>query len=188
MDLIALIVLAIGLSMDSLVIALASGAIVGSHKPVNVLKIAGMLGFIQMALTVFGWSVGSAFAQYIYTFDHWLAFAILFGLGCKVIYDAVKGEHDKKPFNPLDIRVMFSLAVAASIDAAAVGLSLSLVNSPIFEPAIVVGVVTFVIAALGVVFGSKASQRFSFRIHLIGGIILILIGCCILVQHVFLRS
>lgn len=86
MDIIQIIVLAIGLSMDSLVIALASGAILGNHQPINVLKIAGLLALMQMSLTVFGWSVGTTFVEYIGQYDHWIAFAIFFFLGARVIF------------------------------------------------------------------------------------------------------
>lgn len=183
MDLIRIIGLAIGLSMDSLVIALASGAIICNHKAINILKIAGMLGFVQMALTVFGWVAGSSFAQYIYSFDHWVAFGILTTLGGKVLYEAIKNEDTGKAFNPLNIRIMFGLAIAASIDAAAVGLSSSLIGSPILQLSIIVGVVTFIISAFGVYFGCKVGQRYNTKINIIGGAILIAIGCSVLYQH-----
>lgn len=181
-----MIILAIGLSMDSLIIALTSGAIIGDHKPTNVLKIAGMLAFIQMGLTVFGWFVGTTFARYIDQYDHWVAFGILSFLGIRVIIEALKDEEDRRAFNPLNIKVMFGLALATSIDATAVGLSLSLVNRPIMMPAIVVGIITFIVSAFGVIFGCKVGRRYNLRINLIGGIILILIGCSILVEHLHL--
>lgn len=188
MDIIQIIVLAIGLSMDSLVISLTSGAIIGNHRVVNVLKVAGMLAFMQMSLTVFGWYIGSTFAQYIDKYDHWLAFGILFFLGARVIICTLKGEEDSKPFNPLNFKVMFSLGVATSIDATAVGLSMSLVNIEILLPALVIGVVTLLISSLGVVFGCKVGQRYNLKINMLGGIILILIGCSILAQHTILAD
>lgn len=186
MDIVKIIFLAVGLSMDSLIIALASGAIVGNHKVEYVLKIAGMLAFIQMGLTVVGWLVGSAFVHYIDKYDHWVAFAILVFLGVKVIVEALRGDGTQRPFNPLDIRVMFGLALATSIDATAVGLSLSLVNHPIFYPALIVGIVTLIATSLGVVFGCKAGCRYNLKLNIIGGVILILIGCNILTEHTIL--
>mgnify|MGYP001002776310 CR=1 FL=1 len=183
MDLISMILLAIGLSMDSLVVALTSGAILGNHKPSSVLKISGILGITQAALTALGWLVGSTFAKAIDQYDHWLAFAILTFLGGKVIYESMKKESEKPAFNPLSKRVMFSLAVATSIDATAVGLSLSLVRIPIVEPIIVIGITTFLVAAFGLVFGSKIGQRYNLQLNIFGGIILILIGCWILANH-----
>lgn len=175
--------LAIGLSMDSLIIALTSGATIRSHKTEYVLKIAGMLAFIQMSLTVFGWLVGSSIANYIEKYDHWFAFAILFFLGTKVIIDSIKGEEDRRAFNPLNIKVMFGLAIATSIDATAVGLSLSLVNHSILMPALIVGIVTLVASSMGVIFGCKASNKYSLKLNIIGGVILILIGFNILMEH-----
>ncbi|NDV94418.1 manganese efflux pump [Dysgonomonas sp. 521] len=183
-----IIILAIGLSMDSLVIALTSGAIIKNHETVNVLKIAGMLAFMQMSLTVFGWYIGSTFVQYIDKYDHWLAFGILFFLGAKVVYTSLKGEEESAPFNPLNFKVMLSLGIATSIDATAVGLSMSFIEMDIFAPAIIIGIVTLVVSSLGVVFGSKVGQRYNLRLNILGGIILIFIGCSILAQHTILQD
>jgi putative Mn2+ efflux pump MntP len=169
--------------MDSLAIALTSGAIIGNHKVINILKIAGMLAFMQMSLTVFGWYIGSSFAQYIDQYDHWLAFGILFFLGARVIYTNLKGEEDCKPFNPLNFKVMLSLGIVTSIDATAVGLSMSLVNINILEPAVIIGLVTLLVSSFGIVFGCRVGQRYNLKINIIGGIILILIGCSILAEH-----
>lgn len=189
MAIISLIILAIGLSMDSLVIALTSGAIIGNHSKANVLKIAGMLAFIQMALTVIGWFIGTTFARYIDRYDHWFAFGILVFLGLKVIVESFREDKDSNPaFNPLNIKVMFGLALATSIDATAVGLSLSLVNQPILFPAVIIGLVTFAMASGGIVFGSKAGQRYNRHINVVGGIILIVIACNILASHTILAD
>ncbi|MFV0331935.1 MAG: manganese efflux pump MntP family protein [Dysgonomonas sp.] len=187
MDIVQIIVLAIGLSMDSLVIALTSGAIIGNHKTINILKIAGMLAFMQMSLTVFGWYIGSTFAQYIDQYDHWLAFGILFFLGIRVIFTSLKGDENNTPFNPLNFKVMLSLGIATSIDATAVGLSMSFININILTPAIIIGAVTLIVSSLGVIFGSKVGQRYNLRINILGGIILLLIGCSILLQHTILH-
>lgn len=146
--------------MDSLVIALAGGALIADHKPTNVLKIAGMLAFIQMTLTVVGWTLGSAFSSYIEMYDHWIAFAILTFLGVKIIIESFK-EKDKgiMAFNPLDIKVMFVLSLATSIDAMAVGLSLSFLRRSIIVPAIVIGIITMLFSTMGVIFGCKVGQR-----------------------------
>lgn len=173
--------------MDSLVIALTSGAIIGNHRPVNILKIAGMLAFMQMSLTVFGWYIGSAFAQYIDQYDHWFAFGILSFLGIRVIYTTLRGNEDNTPFNPLNFKVMLGLGIATSIDATAVGLSMSLININILMPAIVIGAVTLIVSSLGIVFGCKVGQRYNLKINMLGGIILVLIGCSILLQHTILH-
>jgi putative Mn2+ efflux pump MntP len=185
MDIIQIIILAIGLSMDSLIIALTSGAIIGNHHKVNVAKIAGMLAFIQMGLTVFGWLIGSTFARYIEEFDHWIAFTILLILGIRVIVSALKNE-ESSPFDPLNFKVMLGLAIATSIDATAVGLSLSFINTQILVPAFIIGIVTFIISSAGVISGSKVGQRYNLRINMLGGIILILIACTILAGHTLL--
>lgn len=184
MAIIQLIILAIGLSMDSLAISITSGGILGNHTKVNVLKIAGMLAFVQMVLTVIGWYIGSTLVGYIDEYDHWFAFGILSFLGLKVIIETLKKEEQEAPpFNPLNIKVMFGLALAASIDATAVGLSLSLVDQPIAQPAIIIGVVTFLMSAFGVVFGAKVGKKYNRGIAFAGGVILIVIGTTILLNH-----
>lgn len=191
MDIITIIVLAIGLSMDSLAIALTSGAIIKNHRLINVLKIAGMLAFVQMMLTIIGWLVGRSFVDYIDQYDHWIAFSILVFLGIRVIRDELRNKDEDvevRPFNPLNIKTMFTLSVATSIDAMAVGLSISLVGIQITVPALVIGVVTFCVGILGVVFGSKASRRYKLSINIIGGLILIAIGITILLDHTVFAS
>lgn len=183
MDIIQIIILSIGLSMDSLIIALASGAILGNHEPINVLKIAGLLALMQMSLTVFGWSVGTTFVEYIGQYDHWVAFAIFFFLGVRVIFSCIKGDEECSPFNPLCFKVMLGLAVATSLDATAVGLSMSLVDSNILFPAVVIGIITFVMASFGIIFGCKIGERYNWGINIVGGLILIFIGCSILIEH-----
>lgn len=179
--------LAVGLSMDSLAVALTSGAVIGNHRAINILKIAGMLAFIQMGLTVFGWLIGSTFARYIDQYDHWFSFAILFFLGARVIISSIKDE-EENPFNPLNFKVMLGLAIATSIDATAVGLSLSLINMDIMIPAMIIGIVTFMMSSFGIIFGCKAGQRYNLQINLAGGVILILIGCSILLQHTIMAD
>lgn len=191
MDIISTIVLAIGLSMDSMVIALTSGAIIKNHKPLNVLRIAGMLALMQASLAVAGWFLGSTVVDYINLYDHWFAFAILSFLGGKMIYDGIRHWHTeegKRTFNPLSFKTMFSLALATSIDAMAVGLSLSIVNYPITRPAVVIGVVTLILSSIGVVAGSKVGGRYNHKINVIGGVILILIGLLILAEHTLFAS
>lgn len=188
MNLIQMTMLAIGLSMDSLAIALTSGALIRRHETMNVLKIGGMLAFIQMTLIAIGWYMGSHFASYLEQYDHWIAFSILVVLGGRVIYETAWGDDDGKVFNPLNIFVMFTLAVAASIDAAAVGLSLSFLNESIFVAAILVGLVTLVLSCLGVVCGCKVGCKCNKHVNFIGGIVLILIGCAILYEHTIVAT
>lgn len=189
MDIFQLTILAVGLSMDSLAIALTSGAIIRNHHTVNVLKIAGMLAFIQMILIAMGWYMGSHFADYLGQYDHWLAFSILATLGGKVIYENFKsGDEDVNSFNPLNFIIMFTLAIAASIDAAAVGLSLSFLDESIVEAALVVGLVTLFLSSVGVVCGCKVGCKCTRRVNLAGGVILVLIGCTILFEHTILST
>lgn len=178
-----LIILAFGLSMDSLAIAMTSGAIIKNHKPVNVIKIAGMLAFIQMSLLAVGWRLGIEFVSYIEDIDHWIAFAILGFIGGKILYDSFKTDTSKQNFNPLSFFIMLSLAIAASIDAVATGLSLSCVHDSVLSLSLVVGIVTLILSGLGVIFGCKLGCIYAHQINRIGGIILLAIAFWILLDH-----
>lgn len=185
MEIVQYILLGLALSMDSLIIAMTSGAIIKQHSVSNIFKIAGMLATIQLILTVFGWIIGTRFANIIADYDHWIAFIILASLGTKVIYEGLKSGDFSKPFNPLRIEVMFSLALATSIDALAIGFSLSIVNNPVILPSVIIGITTFVVSSFGIIFGSKVGKRFNLKINMVGGIILIIIGTSILIDHVY---
>lgn len=184
MEIIQYTLLGLALSVDSLIIALTSGAIIKRHSLCNICKIAGMLAVIQSLLTILGWLIGDRFASLIAEYDHWIAFIILASLGAKVIYEGFKNGDLSKPFNPLRFEVMFSLALATSIDALAVGFSISIVENPVFLPSIIIGITTFVVSALGIIFGSKVGKQLNFRVNLAGGLILILIGSSILYNHI----
>ncbi len=189
MAIVSIIILAIGLSMDSLAIAATSGAIIGNHSKMNVIKVAGILGIIQALLTVAGWFAGSLFVGYVDKYDHWIAFIILMALGLKVIFESFKKDSDSKPaFNPLDTKVMFGLAVAASIDAMAVGLSLSMLGQNVILPAVIIGLVTFIMSSVGLVAGCKAGKSCGNWLNIAGGIVLIVIGCSILLNHTILAE
>lgn len=163
---------------------MTSGAIIKHHSVCNIFKIAGMLAVIQTALTILGWLIGNKFSGLIAEYDHWIAFGILVSLGAKVFYEGFKNGDISKPFNPLRIEVMFSLALATSIDALAVGFSLSIVDNPVVLPSLIIGVTTFLVSAFGIIFGSKIGQKFNLKINFAGGLVLIIIGTSILFNHI----
>lgn len=187
MSFIEIILLATGLSMDSLAVSVAGGAAIQKLKIHNILKIAVVLGIFQAGMTVIGYIAGKGFEKYICTFDHWIAFILLFYLGSKMIYDEIQNkEEDSCCFNPLNNKTLAGLGIATSIDALAIGISLAVLKSPIVIQALTIGLVTFAFSAFGVYFGSRFGKKVNLRIELIGGLILIGIGTKILVEHMFL--
>ena len=176
---IEVLLLAIGLSMDSLAVSV-TGCTAG-----NIIKIASVLGIFQAGMTVIGYTMGLGFEKYICAFDHWIAFTLLLYLGGKMIYDSTKEEEEDGKFDPLCNRTLCGLGIATSIDALAVGISLAILKSPLLLQASTIGVVTFAISAFGVYFGNRFGKRIDLKLDLIGGLILIGIGTKILIEHLF---
>ena len=176
---IEVLLLAIGLSMDSLAVSVTGGT------AGNIIKIASVLGIFQAGMTVIGYTMGLGFEKYICAFDHWIAFTLLLYLGGKMIYDSTKEEEEDGKFDPLCNRTLCGLGIATSIDALAVGISLAILKSPLLLQASTIGVVTFAISAFGVYFGNRFGKRIDLKLDLIGGLILIGIGTKILIEHLF---
>lgn len=190
MQFIEILLLAIGLSMDSLAVSVAGGAMMRSCKLCNMLKVGAVLGIFQAGMTVIGYLAGIGFEKYICAFDHWIAFVLLFYLGAKMIYDSFKNddENENPDSNPLNLRTLTGLGIATSIDALAVGISLAILKSAIVIQALTIGLVTFAISAFGVYFGSRFGNKVNLRIEIVGGLILIGIGTKILIEHTLMGS
>jgi len=182
MDYLVIFLVAISLCFDTFAVSISSGVI--KHKIIfkDALKIAFTLAFFQTVMPLAGWCMGKQVKQYISEFDHWVAFGILSILGIKMIIDSFKQE-SKKEFNPLNIWILISIAIATSIDAFAVGISFSIINVPIFLSVLIIGFVTFIVSMLGILFGEKTGKIFGKKIEIAGGIILIAIGIKILYKH-----
>ena len=181
---IEVLLLAIGLSMDSLAVSVTSGAVLRDRCSAgSVVKIASTLGLFQAGMTVIGYTMGLGFERYIRAFDHWVAFALLAYLGGKMIYESTREKEEESRFDPLRFRTLCGLGIATSIDALAVGISLAILKSPLLWQAVIIGVVTFLMSASGVYFGNRFGRKINLKLDLIGGLILIGIGVKILVEH-----
>ena len=170
--------------MDSFSVSIANGLATKTFKISKALTIALFFGFFQGLMPIFGWLAGESIADYISAFDHWVAFGLLTIIGVKMIYESITN----KPNNFLrayTIKVILILSIATSIDALAVGLSFSFLNISIFFPAIIIGVITFLLSFLGVYVGRRFGKILKNRIEILGGLILIIIGLKILLEHIF---
>lgn len=184
---IEVILLAVGLSMDSLAVSVTGGAVIKNCTAGNIIKIGSVMGVFQTGMTAIGYLAGMGFEKYICTFDHWIAFFLLSYLGGKMIYDSLHEKKEECKFNPLCNKTLVGLSIATSIDALAVGISLAILKSPILLQAVTIGVVTFAFSAFGVYFGSHVGKKVDLKLDLIGGIILISIGTKILIEHTFFQ-
>lgn len=185
MQLWELILIAVGLSMDAFAVAVCKGTCMRKLSVKQMLLIALFFGGFQAVMPLIGWFVGSQFAQYIQDFDHWIAFGLLAFLGGKMLVEAIKGDDEEDVCSvKLGLGELTVLAVATSIDALAVGITFALLpDTNIWTSVALIGVVTFVLSAVGVVIGNKCSARFENKAEIAGGVILILLGVKILLEH-----
>jgi putative Mn2+ efflux pump MntP len=185
MDLITIVIIAVGLAMDAFVVSIVSG---GAHKHLRIkhaLQIAFFFGGFQALMPLIGSLAGLSFKRYIVDYDHWVAFGLLSAVGGKMIYESLKIESVEKNLDPSKIYVLLALSVATSIDALAIGITLSLITSSIIIAVSIIGIITFILSYLGVYIGKRFGHFFESGIEAIGGVFLIGLGVKILIQHLF---
>ncbi|KPK69303.1 hypothetical protein AMJ87_10680 [candidate division WOR_3 bacterium SM23_60] len=183
MDVLSILFIALGLAMDAFAVSIVSGLTLAHIKVRNALTIALFFGLFQALMPIIGWLSGNTLKSHIADVDHWVAFGLLAMIGGKMIYESFKLESNKKSIDPENIGVLFVLAIVTSIDALAVGISLSFLGVAIIIPAVIIGIVTFVLSYVGVYVGSKFGHFFERKIEMLGGVILIAIGIKILIEH-----
>ena len=181
----SVISIAVALGMDAFAVAIGAGSQRTSIKPRPLLRLSFHFGLFQFMMPVIGWYAGSTVSEYIKDYDHWIAMGLLAVIGGKMIKESFGGEDTDhgKTFDPTRGWTLIVLSVATSIDALMVGLSFAFLEVPILIPVIVIGVVTFALSYLGFVFGSRMGMIFGKKIKAIGGLILILIGVRIVMEH-----
>lgn len=183
---IELFLLGVGLSMDAFAVSVCKGLAMNKVNKKQAVMIGLYFGGFQALMPLIGWFLGVRFQKYITSVDHWIAFGLLVFIGGKMILEAVRdsevqeiGEKDL----PLDHKEMFVLAVATSIDALAVGITFAFLDTPIIEAIAIIGCTTFLLSILGVVVGNFFGTRYKKKAEIAGGIILVLIGLKILLEH-----
>ena len=185
--LVEFLLLGVGLAMDAFAVSICKGLAMRKVNKKQAFIIALFFGGFQAIMPVIGWLLCKGFQTYIEAFDHWIAFALLAFIGVKMIIETLREKEDDVVIEemdpPLDMKEMLMLAIATSIDALAVGISLAALDRPIVEPAAIIGVVTFVISIIGVYIGNFFGNKYKKRAELTGGIILVLIGVKILCEH-----
>lgn len=187
MDWFALSVISIALAMDAFVVSIAQGICIKKQLVNKAIIIALFFGLFQGIMPLFGYLIGSSFAQYIKSIDHWIAFILLVLVGAKMIYDGLKGidedsacAYDNDKLNYIKI---FTLAIATSIDALAVGFSFAFLEINILMAILFITIITFTLSFIGVYLGILVPTKFKNKTNYIAGAILILIGFKILFEH-----
>ncbi|MEM8721781.1 MAG: manganese efflux pump MntP family protein [Cyanobacteria bacterium P01_G01_bin.39] len=182
MELVDTSLMGIGLAADACAVSLSSGLIIKHIKFNKALKVALAFGIFQAVMLLIGWISSLSFRELLMQTNHWIAFILLVTIGGKMIYETYQVKTESK-FNPLDNYTLLALAIATSIDALAVGLSLSLMKISILSIAVVIGTMTFVLSFISVYLGHKWGRLCKFKLEIVGGIILIFIGSKILITH-----
>lgn len=181
MGLLELFVIAVGLSMDACAVSICKGLSLGKIK-LKHMVIAGLwFGGFQGLMPAIGYLVGSIFADKITAIDHWIAFVLLTFIGGSMIKESFEKEEELD--SCMDPKCMFILAVATSIDALAMGVTFAFLKVSIVWSVLFIGVVTFVLSAIGIKIGSIFGAKYKSKAELAGGIVLILMGLKILFEH-----
>ncbi len=177
----------IGLAMDAFAVSVTSGISIKKMHLRHALRIAITFGLFQAVMPLLGWLAGEKARDYIINIDHWIAFSLLALIGAKMIYEGLKVDPEvEKEANPLNVQLLFVLAIATSIDALVVGLTFSVLSIGIITPVIIIGVITFIMSFSGVYLGNRYGHIFNAsKLEVLGGVILIAIGFKILIEHLF---
>lgn len=184
MGIISILAIAVALAMDAFAVAIATG-LKQRCSLVQTVRMAGAFGIFQFIMPVIGWALGLTVRSYIEAFDHWVAFALLALVGGKMLYEAWKGGDDECS-DPTKGATLLLLAVATSIDALAVGISIALLNVDIWYPAAVIGLICFSITAVGMHMGRmvvREGSTLAAKANVLGGLVLIGIGVKVLLEH-----
>jgi len=187
MNIISIFLIALGLAMDAFAVSLTIGMSTSKKEKWEMaLKASIFFGGFQGFMPFIGWAIGISFADYIQEIDHWVAFILLVVIGGKMIFEAIKeddinGKEEKGYSN----KRFIVLAIATSIDALAVGISFAFLNVNILSAIIIIAIVTFIFCMIGVYLGKALGKIFGSKAEVLGGIILIIIGIKILIEHSF---
>lgn len=184
-ELLTIVGVAVALAMDAFAVSIVCGAVFHRLGVLYALRMALFFGAFQSLMPLVGFAAGKTFKNVIGIYDHWVAFVLLAAVGGKMIYEGFKiPQVETKPADPSGLLALLILSVATSIDALAVGVTLSLVTHSIALAVTVIGLITFVLSYTGYVIGKRAGHFFENKIEIIGGLILIAIGSKILLTHV----
>jgi manganese efflux pump family protein len=178
--------IAVGLSMDATAVAAARGLAAPRVSLRQASTVALLFGAAQAAMPLLGWFAGRLIGPLVSAWDHWIAFALLSAIGGKMLWEARRSagrEEAARAGDPFRLRVILALAIATSIDAFAVGITLPMLGAPLVLTLVTIGVTTAVLSGLAVLAGRRLSARFGRRLDALGGVVLIGLGLKILIEH-----
>lgn len=188
MDFPSILALSVGLAMDATAVSAARGLCLARVRPRHIWLVAAYFGGAQALMPLLGWQLGTLVGNLVCNWDHWIAWILLTVIGGKMCLESRKSEEDNpcdhgKPGDPFSHRLMVVLAVATSIDAFAVGITLPLLRAPLFATIVTIGLTTAVLSSAGLFAGRRFGAALGRRMDAVGGIVLIVLGLKILLEH-----
>mgnify|MGYP001809832053 CR=1 FL=1 len=183
MSLLQIVFIGIGLAMDAFAVSVTSGVAITHMRVRHAMLIGGFFGAFQAIMPLLGWLAGHWAKNVIQNYDHWIAFVILSLIGGKMIWETRIQKEAEEVTDPLNISILFLLAIATSIDALAVGVTFSFLDVSILQPVLLIGAITFALTFIGTYIGKLFGHLFEDKLEILGGVILIGIGTKILIEH-----
>lgn len=179
-----MLAVAVGMAMDAFAVSLAGGAGGTLRRPRPAIRLAFHLGLFQFMMPVIGWYGGSRTAHLVGSFDHWVAFGLLAVVGCRMIRSGLRPQTEESPpSDPSRGWTLVAVSVATSIDALAVGVSLAMVGIDIWQPSVVIGIVTATLSLVGIAIGGRVGTALGPKVEVAGGLLLVVIGFRIVADH-----
>ncbi len=186
MDTISIILIAIGLSMDSFAVSVTNGLTIKNLNLKRTLTICFSLAFFQSLMPLIGWFTGKGIEKYIKEFDHWIAFLLLSFIGIKMIYEGIR-KNDISKDSELEILTLIGQSIATSIDAFAIGISFAILKLSIVTPVFIIGLITFCASLMGLHLGKYFGKKSGKSVKILGGLVLFGIGLKILIEHIYFQ-
>lgn len=183
MTLRAIVLLAVGLAMDATAVAAARGFAATRLRARDVALVAGLFGSFQALMPLLGWLIGQRLGAAVAAWDHWIIFALLGGIGAKMLWEAREAPEAVDARDPFAPRELVALAVATSIDALGAGVTLPMMHAPLALSVGTIGVVTALLSGLGLYAGRRFGAALGRRLDAFGGVVLIGLGAVTLAQH-----
>lgn len=182
MKLLEIVCIGFALAMDAFAVSICKGLSMKKIKWKSVFIIAFYFGLFQAVMPAIGYFLGSTFSSVVRRIDHWVAFVLLSAIGVNMIKDSNDNDFEKKN-DEVDFKTMVVLAIATSIDALAVGITFAFFEVNLLLSIAIIGIITFSLSFFGVMIGNKFGDKFQNRAELAGGVVLIIIGLKILLEH-----
>ena len=182
MGILELFLIAVGLSMDAFAVSVCKGLSVRKAEVKHALCVGAYFGGFQALMPLIGYLLGTQFESFIVSIDHWIAFVLLGFIGGNMIREALSKEEEKLD-DSFSFKTMVTLAIATSIDALAMGVTFAFLRVNILWAVLFIGIITFVLSAIGLKVGNVFGAKYKCKAELLGGVVLILMGCKILLEY-----